>query len=172
MTVSGNGSFNEARYEVGMHRTDEIRVLVCDGPALVAWVGGFRHETISERDRAAMAAIVPALCKRLLLEQSLGRTRLRSSALDVVLDALSCAAFILREDGAVRLANAAGRALLDVDGVRVRERLRASVARPGCAADVELTRFPVPGEKESLLALVRPDSAQDSVARARLVGAR
>lgn len=164
--------FEAANREAGTHQLDQIRVLICEGPSLVAWVGGFRHDSITRADRAAFAALVPALRRRLVLEQSLRQTRLRSSALDVVLDALSGAAFILRDDGGILLANAAGRALLDTDGACTRERLRASVTTPGCDATVELTPFPVPGEKARLLALVRPSSQQDALVRARLLGAR
>lgn len=165
-------NFDEANRELGIHRLDQIRVLVCEGPALLAWVGGFRQETVAQEHRAAFASIVPSLQKRLVLEQALARSRLRSSALDVVLEALSCAAFILRENGGIVLANAAGRALVDVEAAKVRTRLRASVAAPGADPGIELTRFPVPGEPACLLALIRPSSGQDSALRARLLGSR
>lgn len=160
-----------AAREAGVLEKDQVRVLLCDGPALLAWIGGFRDETVTARERAIFASIVPSLQKRALLEKRLQRSALRDCALTPVLEALTCAAMIVTPGGAVAVTNAAGKALLDHDGAAWRERLRqatSGVAIPG----IEVTPFPVAGGGLHILLLVRPSVHADASVRARLLAER
>jgi len=96
---------------VGLQGQDQIRVLVCDGPHLLAWVGAFRQHPFSEREAERLALLVEPLRRRLKLEESLRRLSVMESALDVALEALGSPAFLLDHRGRVVHANAAGRVL-------------------------------------------------------------
>lgn len=160
-----------ASREPGVMAMDQVRVLLCEGPALLAWVGGFRDETVTARERAIFSSIVPALHARVVLDARLQGSALRDAALGPVLNSLPCAAMILRPSGTVAEANAAGLALLDADGSGWRERLLQAAAGL-CLPGIEVTPFPVPGGKPHLLVLVRPTDPRDTSVRARLLGQR
>lgn len=153
----------------GIAGLDQLRVLVCDGPALLAWVGGFRSAPFVERDKQLLSALVPALRRRLRLEAHLGQAPVAIAALAAALEALGTAAFVVKRSGAVVHANAAGRALLDRDrrGVMgmLLDRLR------GTATD----RFDLMelqgGVKDHYLALLREATA-DPLPRAAAAARR
>src|SRR5260370_9449051 len=46
---------------------DQARVLICDGPSLLAWVGGLLQEPFTGPGRAPLIALVPALLPMLAL---------------------------------------------------------------------------------------------------------
>ncbi|MHB8421031.1 MAG: response regulator transcription factor [Myxococcales bacterium] len=112
---------------LGMDPESQLRALLCDGPSLLAWIGGFREGPPGEDDRSALQALVPALRKRLRLERQLGEQRVRAAALPAALEALSAPAFLLGPSGRILHANAAGRALLESGGAEALAALRAGV---------------------------------------------
>ncbi|MCC6746056.1 MAG: hypothetical protein IT371_00270 [Deltaproteobacteria bacterium] len=93
----------------------QLRVLVCDGPALLAWVGGFTFDPVSASQQRALTALVPALRDRLRLEQQLAPVRARAAALDLALEQVPGAAFLLDGRGQARCTNGLGRSRLDRD---------------------------------------------------------
>jgi DNA-binding CsgD family transcriptional regulator len=108
----------------GMHR---LRVLLCDGPRLLAWVGVFRGEPFGREERETLAALVPLLRDRLLLEELLDESWLQREAFRASLDALEGPAFLFTRAGEVRQANAAGQAALDRDPAVVKRELLRSL---------------------------------------------
>lgn len=68
----------------GMH---QLRALVCDGPSLLAWVGGWQDARFEARQRAILAALVPDLQRRLAIERQLARGP-RSALLEAALEAV------------------------------------------------------------------------------------
>ncbi len=111
----------------GLHRSDQLRALVCDGPSLLAWVGGFREGRFGDADKAALDALVPALGRRLRLERQLGERRLRANALPHAMEAIPGPAFLLGPRRRIRHANAAGEALLAANRAGTLERLRSGL---------------------------------------------
>lgn len=107
----------------------QLRTLVCDGPALLAWVGGFREGArgIGDRERAILSRLGPALRGRLRHERDFGRGRLDMAVLSAALDEIPAPAFVVGVGGKVMHANAAGRALLDA-GASEAAALRAALA--------------------------------------------
>lgn len=105
---------------------DEMRVLICQGPTITAWVGGFRTEPFGKRDHALLAALVPALRRRLELERRLSSFELSEQTLDAVLEAIDAAAFVVRPSGHVTRANGGGRAMLQ--HANVKQALRDAMA--------------------------------------------
>jgi len=59
--------------KVGLAGCDQIRVLVCAGEELLAWVGAFRERSFTDEDERRFSQILPSLQSRLALEASVGR---------------------------------------------------------------------------------------------------
>lgn len=94
----------------------QLRVLVCDGAELLAWVGAFQPEPFTGRQRRMLNALAPALQRRLTLEKHLRLAQSTALALDAALEHIPSAAYLVSSRGAVRHANAA--AVLRLEGDR------------------------------------------------------
>lgn len=132
---------------------DQIRVLVCEGPRLLAWVGAFRERPFGARERALLEALVPAMRRRFALDARLRAVELGKAAISAVLEALPAAAFIVTQWGTIRDANAAGRALLDADRPAVVAALAAAVHQQVPSVDVQ--PIEAPGLPRLRLVLIR-----------------
>ncbi len=126
-----------------------LRVLVCDGPVLLGWVGAFRDDPFSPRERRLLAALVPALRCRLRFERAASSNALRAAALPAILDAIGDPAFLLGPHGEVREANRLGEALLRRRGPRLRAALR-SAARGDAAEGLTVQRITSSGKPATL----------------------
>ena len=147
---------------------DQVRVLVCDGPSLLSWVGAFRPDAFTDRESRLLQALVPALRDRLRLERQLGDVPLALAALPAVLEGIGAPAFVAGSSGEVALANASALALLERGRGVVRAALSAEIAArgpnrytvtrlslPGCPAwflCVERERPPDPGPRAAAFA--------------------
>jgi len=129
--------------QVGWARPS-ARVLVCDGPSLLAYVGFCSDEDTTPRQRALLRALVPSLRRRLIAEASLGAGELWRVALGAALEQIGSPAFVLDADGAIAAANRAGHDWYDRDRPEVAETLRD---RPPA---LEVTPFVGGGERGSL----------------------
>jgi DNA-binding CsgD family transcriptional regulator len=103
------------------------RILIVDGPTTLGSIGLLLPRPANGRDGQLLGALVPALRERWLLERRLATSAFHEIALDAALDAVPGAAFILRRDGEIVRANAAGRVTLDREGVRLRSTLAAAL---------------------------------------------
>jgi len=112
----------------GLCGLDFLRALICDGPVLLAWVGGFRSEPFSDRERGALAAIVPELRCRLAVERQLAQAAVAGAALTAALEALGVPAFVLGPAGRVVHASSSGAVLLERDRSGTLEALRRAAA--------------------------------------------
>jgi len=105
---------------LGLDALDELRVLVCEGNRLLAWVGGYREGSFTAREEAILEVLAQPLRKRFEFERRFEFAELSSTALDTVLDTLTTPAFIVdRRTRRVLFANETGRARLaslDLDG--------------------------------------------------------
>lgn len=151
----------------GLH--DQLRVLVCDGPALLAWVGGFRRDPFGDRERLLLQQLVPALRARLVLEAELSSAPLAFGALAAALEALGAAAFVVRNDATPVHANSAGIALLERDRRLVGSMLQESLAGRG-GHGFRLTRISARGVPDHWLAVQEggPTDLGPRLARAAL----
>lgn len=105
-----NPAFHILRH-LGVHAHDQLRALICDGPQLLAWVGGFRRKGFSGREQFLLSALVPALIPRLRWERQFRSAGVMMAGLTAVLERLPYAAFIVRSTHAILFANEAGQAL-------------------------------------------------------------
>jgi DNA-binding CsgD family transcriptional regulator len=143
----------------------QIRFLVCDGPDLLAWFGGFRggRAEFGDREGSILRRLAPALRDRLRLERDLGRGRLASAALPATLEEIPAPAYLLSARGDVVHANAAGTARL-AGGDEGRE-TRAALATRAHPA-FRWTELRGPGMPPHLLAVARrpPSRVEDRAA--------
>jgi DNA-binding CsgD family transcriptional regulator len=143
--------------KVGVAQWDQLRVLVCEGPRLLAWIGGLRQEPFSERDRAVLSALVPALRRASRLRRLLLDSSLAIAALDVAMEVLSAPAFVTYADGRVAHANSCGAALVDRDPGGVAARARKAIhERSGRSLAV---RLDAPGLPDRWLVVLREENS-------------
>lgn len=116
----------------GVDALDVMRVVVCDGPTFLAWVGVLRRAEFTEDERAAFAQVVPPLRRHLALALRLRQAELFEAGLGAALEALGEPAFLFRRDGRLVASNrAAGE--LDLAPAELRERLGRALS--GSAAE-------------------------------------
>lgn len=101
----------KVRAEAGLDRmqlggADQVRVLVCDGSAFQAFVGAYREEPFSARQRQLLAGLTPALIERTRLLSRLPLSQLTFSALETVFENAAAASGLVNGAGGVVLGNA------------------------------------------------------------------
>ncbi|MDB4945171.1 MAG: Transcriptional regulator, LuxR family [Labilithrix sp.] len=121
---------DELYSRLGVRGHDTLRVLVCDGPSLLAWVGIIQQEPTTEAQRQLLEGLVPVFARRLTFERMFQQARLSDAALTLALEEIGGPAWVVRADGSVAHANAAGRARLDREGAELASALRARVLQP------------------------------------------
>jgi DNA-binding CsgD family transcriptional regulator len=114
-----------------------MRVLVCEGPSLLASVGLVQPTPTTERQRDLLARVVPAFRRRLEFERFITEAKLAANALIGALEQVNGAAYVLGSAGRIAHANAAGRARFDHDPTATRTALDA------CVAGTNVPRFKV-----------------------------
>lgn len=86
----------------------QMRVLVCDGSTMLAWVGGFCAEPPTARQRRMLGALVAPLRRRLQIEELMRANAIAQLVLATAMEQLPGAAYLTTPSGHVRHANAAG----------------------------------------------------------------
>jgi DNA-binding CsgD family transcriptional regulator len=127
-----------------LSESDQLRVLVCEGPSLLAWVGAFRAGKFSTAEVRRFDALVPALQRRLALEQKLAEAESLASEIGRALESVPAPAFVVRKGMAIVHANAAGRAMLEDDRARVFEQLRRPAHSARLFGELQLVILPAP----------------------------
>ncbi len=94
-----------------MGASDQLRVLVCDGPSLLAWVGGLRAEEFTLHHRSLLGRLAEPLRVRLALERRL-RDERKTAPIAALLQAIAAPAFLVDDQGRIAHANAVGSELL------------------------------------------------------------
>jgi DNA-binding CsgD family transcriptional regulator len=113
--------------EPSIGRDDQLRVLLCAGPNLLAWLGGVRRERFRRRERAILRALIEPLRARLILEQRLLRADLFEKGIAAALDLTAETIVLCTRDGRIAHGSAAARARLDSEP-ELRARLRSVLA--------------------------------------------
>lgn len=123
----------------GLAGHDQLRVLLCDGPSLLSWVGAFQPARFDARQKRLLRHLVPALRRRLLLERAIDTGPRVRAALDAALEAMGTSAFVLNAAGGIAEANEAGRLRLAADRAGTLEALRAAIRGRGVDAGFDVT---------------------------------
>ncbi|HZI09879.1 MAG TPA: LuxR C-terminal-related transcriptional regulator [Myxococcus sp.] len=149
-----NARFRELFRELGVEHMAWLRSLVCEGPALLGWVGLARAEPFNEREQRLLQALTPTLQRRLVLETRLRESGLKSAALEVALEALGRAAWVVSASGRVVHANSAGRVRLEKGDPDLAEALKRSASGlPGASASLTVTPLRAQGLPAHYLAI-------------------
>jgi DNA-binding CsgD family transcriptional regulator len=106
---------------------DTMRVLVCDGPSLLGWLGIMQPTKTTQLQRELFEHVVPAFQRRLAFERVVSESSLATNALAAALEATNGAAWMLGPFGQIVHANAAGRARIDRDRAATLDALDACV---------------------------------------------
>lgn len=139
--------------------SDQLRVLVSDGGALLAFVGVYRRDRrFDEGERRALARLVVPLAQRLRYEQLWEEGRFARTALVPLLESLSEPTLLVDDGASVRLANAAGRCWLQREGRAARQRLADAVGGR-CDATISLARVEATGLPRYWLCTIRSEGA-------------
>jgi DNA-binding CsgD family transcriptional regulator len=151
---------------LGADRHHQPRALLCEGPAVVAWFGGLHHIAPTSRQMHMLGLFIEPMRQRLVAESRLRESAYAAAALDVALERIGAAAFVITERGCVRHVNRAGRALLERAGGEVVAALRDAMAGRQSIIPVELLPIDDGDCARSWLGIVSCDSADERVAAA------
>lgn len=132
---------------------DQLRVLICDGPTLLAWVGTYRPEPFSSTETAVLQELVPILSRRLALERELGSFQWLAAAMTAALEALETEAFIMDGRGAILHANRLGEQAWNRRRQQICEDLRAAIEHD--RGPFRITRLVGRGVSDLVLAVSR-----------------
>jgi DNA-binding CsgD family transcriptional regulator len=154
----------------GFDVSEVARVLLCDGPALLAWFGAFRDSPFQDPEREILARLVRPLRERLAVESRLSMLPWATSALNVALSTTGAAAVVVRRPLHLLHCNAAARALLASDREGFLSGLRDEMAGRGNGEWMIIHLSEVEGP-EHFLAMRRLPPA-DPAPRAAMAAAR
>jgi DNA-binding CsgD family transcriptional regulator len=157
--------------QLGVENMAWLRTLVCEGPALLGWVGLGREEPFTEREQRLLQALTPALQRRLTMEARLRESGLMSTALEVAMEALGRAAWVVSSSGRVVHANAAGRIRLERGEPELMEQLKHGAQGVPCSGPLTLTPLRTPGLPSHYLA-IDTGTASSAAARVHALSAR
>jgi DNA-binding CsgD family transcriptional regulator len=132
---------------------DQMRILLCEQHALLAWVGALQEAPFSDRQQQLLEGLAEPLRQRLVVERRAGRRGLGHAAMIAALEYVPSAAFVLDAKGAVVHANAVGRHRLEVSGAATRRALAAAIRGRPAATDVAVTKLVGRGLPTSYLAI-------------------
>jgi DNA-binding CsgD family transcriptional regulator len=144
--------------EVSSHRL--VRMLICDGVTVAAWIGGFSPQPIARAKRDLMARIAGPLRERLRIERLLASAPRFHAALEVTLQHIGAPALIVDARGRVHEMNLAARELIATRRDDVFSSIAALRARRAPALPFTLTRVSTAGYSEQFLAVMRPRSIE------------
>jgi DNA-binding CsgD family transcriptional regulator len=147
--------------KVGLTCLEQLRVLVCDGPHLLTWLGVLRDEPFTHRERWLVQALIAPLRRRLVLERRLAAGAMAEAGLAAAMERLGSPAFLLARRR-IAHGNAAGQALRRDDPATVEALLRGEAERVG----FDEVRVAVRGLPEHRLVVRRRDRVADAPHRA------
>jgi DNA-binding CsgD family transcriptional regulator len=137
---------------VGVGGQDQLRVLVCDGPRLLSWLGATRREPFTRRELSILQRLTKPIQRRLRLERQLRSSWPRHLATEAALEALGRPAFIVGPRGSIEMTNRPGALLLERDAKGVLGSIRESEGRES-DAPFAITCFSAPGYPAYVLAI-------------------
>lgn len=93
----------------------QTRTLICDGPLLLRYFNVMHERPLDARQRRLYRALLKPIHGRAVLDHRMTMASCYRAALDVTLESLGCAAFIVRRNGQVVHANQIGRVRLTTE---------------------------------------------------------
>ncbi|NMO19607.1 helix-turn-helix transcriptional regulator, partial [Pyxidicoccus fallax] len=157
--------------QLGVENMAWLRTLVCEGPALLGWVGIGRVEPFNDREQRLLQALTPSLQRRLTVETRLRESGLMTTALEVAMEALGRAAWVVSSSGRVVHANSAGKVRLERGEPELVEQLKRGAQGIPCSGPLTLTPLRTPGLPAHYLA-IDTGTASSAAARVHALSAR
>jgi len=114
------------------------RILVCDGPSLLAWVGVRREAALSTSEHRVLTSLIPHFVQALRLERDWRDKAVLNSGLTGIFDKLDGAWFMTTPSGRILFANAEAQVVLDKDGAGTRAQVKEAIARRNVAPGVDV----------------------------------
>jgi DNA-binding CsgD family transcriptional regulator len=151
---------------MGIGHHDQVRVLLCEGPSLLAWIGAWQPDDFNASQRGFFAAIAPLLRRRLLLERSFASMPRTIAALSAALAMIGAPAFITSRSGHIFDANHAGRALHARNPRALVNALRDAATRRPASIPFTMTPLVGTGEGASFLAVALADTRETRLSAA------
>jgi len=139
---------------IGILGHDQLRVLICDGPRQLSWIGATREEPFTQRESALLRRLTKPLQRRLRLEQQL-RPGAVPGMFEAALEALRTPAFVIGPGGAIAMANSVGVALLERGRKEVLDSIAESARLGPDAGAFSITRVTALGWPAYLMAIRR-----------------
>jgi DNA-binding CsgD family transcriptional regulator len=128
----------------GLPDRDQLRVLLCDGPSLLAWVGAVSDRAFSQEQERVLRIVAGPLRDRLAAERRLGDAPVAWAAMEAVLETTGAAAVVVRAPARVVHCNSVAAAALASDRAVFLGGLREALAGRAHGRWL-LTRLPVGG---------------------------
>jgi DNA-binding NarL/FixJ family response regulator len=146
--------------QLQMENMFQLRALVCEDSALLAWIGVLRSEPFTPREQRLLQELVPSLLRRMEWETRLRQAGLLGAALEAALEALGQPAYVLTSTGRVVYANSAGRARVERVPPSVAEAIRLQGQGPLPPPHPHVTRLHSRGLSPHYLVVDRSVEAQ------------
>jgi len=113
---------------VAPHQTEQLRMLICQGPRLLLWIGALRDEPFGDAERELLQSLAEPLRERLTAQRQLDSVQLHEPMVDALLEALNQPALIVTGEGSLEFTNRRARELLErEDGALLFASLRKQV---------------------------------------------
>ncbi len=138
-------------------------MLVCEGPALLAWVGIFNPGPTTRRQQQMLRKLVPALRWRFSAEQRLAGAPVYLAGLQALLERVGAPAFVVSPSGRVELASSAGRRRLAERARETTAALSDAILRPERCTEFELLPLAAHGAPGYVVAIARTRSRRDEL---------
>jgi DNA-binding CsgD family transcriptional regulator len=151
-------AWKELAPRYGMVGRDQLRLLICDGEALLAFIAIMRPEPFGSREVASLNALVPDLHRRLVLERQLAEAPLAWALSRATLDAISTPAFVVDRLGHLVLANRSAQTLLEKNCASTRADLVAAICHP--SPRYRVTSIDTPGLPRHWLVVATPPAGE------------
>lgn len=143
--------------KVGVLELQHQRILICDGPRLLAWFGVLDRQDCTPERRRLLQQLASMVKPRLRFERERNRAGLAYAALDVALEAIGAPALVISARDSVVHANTAGREVLDHERERIADLLSRS--SDGVAESADVYDLGTRGQPGSRLVVLRSRGA-------------
>lgn len=145
--------FRDVYTHLRLERFTQSRILLCEGPSLLAWFGAIHQDPLDARQGRILSAVAPALRRRLSVERRLRDAPRAFAALDVALEQLGAPALVVGPKGQIQEANSAARRLIEEDERGFGQALRDAIAGRPSTLSFEFVPIAEPGASCSLAIL-------------------
>ena len=122
------------------------RVLVCDGPRLLAWVGAVQHDPFASRRARLLQALAGPMQRRFVLEERLGVPTQHTGLVPALLDQIPGPAYLVNRKRRVVACNAVGARRLAGDPRRAQRFASSAMGHPD-ATVIDLSIRGVPNHQ-------------------------